>query len=66
MNTMQANWNTSEERLNGTLHKIEAANAQKDASNANLKVWIVTMTLGTALGVVGAIISVMRLLPPAG
>ena len=55
MKTMQAKWETSEERLNATLQRIEA-------SNANLKVWIMV----TAIALGGLLFAALRQWPPAG
>ncbi len=55
MNTMQAHLKASEERLNGTLERIEA-------SNANLKVWVTA----TAIALGGLLFAALRLWPPSG
>ena len=55
MNTVQAHLKTSEERLTATLERIEA-------SNANLKVWVMV----TAIALGGLLFAALRLWPPVG
>ena len=52
--------------LKATPHRMEESNARNEASNANLKVWIVTMALSTALAIVGATLATARFLLVGG